>query len=237
MTCIRRQWHASGDNDNAIRRQWHASGDKDNASGDKDNASGDNDNASETRTMHQETMTMHQETMTCIRRQWQCIRRQGQCHQETMTCIRRQGQCIRRQWQCIRDKDNASGDNDKRFLCCRSSLLIMRRCFTCDVWADLGGSVGSASDWWSGGWGFDPRRVGNILSWWWIMKYFLRSFSPGFWRKDVHSTGSLLWGQSLPSKSMVTLNMTPLGWLDRKTSSQIKYVTFALSLFVPHLSF
>ena len=31
--------------------------------------------------------------------------------------------------------------------------------------AGLGGSVRCASDWWSGDCGFDPRRVGNILSW------------------------------------------------------------------------
>ena len=29
----------------------------------------------------------------------------------------------------------------------------------------FGGSVGCASDWWSGGSGFDPRQIGNILSW------------------------------------------------------------------------
>ena len=40
------------------------------------------------------------------------------------------------------------------------------------------GSVGCASDWWSGSCGFDPRRVGNIISWRLIMRYFLRSFSP-----------------------------------------------------------
>ena len=45
--------------------------------------------------------------------------------------------------------------------------------------------------------GLYPRRVGNILSWRLIMKYFLRSFSPAdsrravvsFWWKDVHNTG------------------------------------------------
>ena len=31
--------------------------------------------------------------------------------------------------------------------------------------AGLGGSVGCVSDWWSGDCGFDPRRVGNILTW------------------------------------------------------------------------
>ena len=31
--------------------------------------------------------------------------------------------------------------------------------------AGLSGSVGCASDWWSGGCGFNPRQVSNILSW------------------------------------------------------------------------
>ena len=39
--------------------------------------------------------------------------------------------------------------------------------------AGLGGSGGCTSAWWSGGCGFDPRRVGNILSWRLIMKHFL----------------------------------------------------------------
>ena len=33
------------------------------------------------------------------------------------------------------------------------------------AFAGLGGSVGCTSDWWSGGCGFDPKWVGNILSW------------------------------------------------------------------------
>ena len=49
--------------------------------------------------------------------------------------------------------------------------------------AGLGGSLGCESDWWSGGCGFDPRWVGNILSWRLIMKYFLRSFSSFRWFK------------------------------------------------------
>ena len=51
------------------------------------------------------------------------------------------------------------------------------------VWAGFGGSVRCASDWWSGSCGFDLRRVGIILSWRLIMKYFLRSFSPFHWFK------------------------------------------------------
>ena len=44
--------------------------------------------------------------------------------------------------------------------------------------ADLSGSVGCASDWRPGGRRFDPAKVGNILSWRLVVKYFLRSFSP-----------------------------------------------------------
>ena len=49
--------------------------------------------------------------------------------------------------------------------------------------ACLGGSVGCTSDWWSGGCGFKPHWVGNILSWRMVMKYFLQSFSPFCWFK------------------------------------------------------
>ena len=51
------------------------------------------------------------------------------------------------------------------------------------VEACLSGSVGCTPDWWSGGCGSDPHRVGNILSWRLIMKYFLWSFSPFCWFK------------------------------------------------------
>ena len=40
-----------------------------------------------------------------------------------------------------------------------------------------------ASNWRSGGCGFDPRRVSNILSWRLLMKYFLCSFFPFHWFK------------------------------------------------------
>ena len=59
-----------------------------------------------------------------------------------------------------------------------------------DIWESyklllygLCSSVGGASDWWSGGCGFDPRRVGNIISWKLIMKYFLQSVSIFRWFK------------------------------------------------------
>ena len=51
------------------------------------------------------------------------------------------------------------------------------------AFADLGGSVGCAFDWWSGDCGFDPHWVGNILSWRLITKYSLRSFSSFCWFK------------------------------------------------------
>ena len=45
-----------------------------------------------------------------------------------------------------------------------------------------------------------------------------------FWRKNVHNTGWPLRGLSLPSKrvlgKLTALDMTPLGWLGRKTSTQ-----------------
>ena len=44
--------------------------------------------------------------------------------------------------------------------------------------AGLGGAVGCASDWRQEVAGSTPAKVGNILSWRLIMKYFLRSFSP-----------------------------------------------------------
>ena len=45
--------------------------------------------------------------------------------------------------------------------------------------------------------GFYPCQAGNILSWRFVVKYFLQSFSPfadtrravvSFWRKNVHNT-------------------------------------------------
>ena len=44
--------------------------------------------------------------------------------------------------------------------------------------ASFGSSVGHASDWCSGGRGFDPRRVRQQFSWRLIMKYFKRPVSP-----------------------------------------------------------
>ena len=103
--------------------------------------------------------------------------------------------------------------------------------------ACLGGSAGCMSDWRSGCCGFHLCQVSNILSWRLILKYLLWSFSAfhwfkkgivSFWWKNVHSTGKLLRGPSLPSKSVVrdkkckltVLNMTLVGWVDCKTSTQ-----------------
>ena len=54
---------------------------------------------------------------------------------------------------------------------------------TGDQDAGLGGSVGWALDWWSGGCRFNPCRVGNVLLWRLIMKYFRRYLSPFCWFK------------------------------------------------------
>ena len=53
------------------------------------------------------------------------------------------------------------------------TMIILPPASQFNAEARLGGSVEWASDWWSGGWGFDPCRVGYILSWKLIMKYFL----------------------------------------------------------------
>ena len=55
--------------------------------------------------------------------------------------------------------------------------------------ARLCGLVACASDWWSGGCGFNPYGVGNILSWRFIMKYFLGSFSFFCWFSDPSIPG------------------------------------------------
>ena len=44
--------------------------------------------------------------------------------------------------------------------------------------ASLSGAVGCTSDWRQEVADSSPTEVGNILSWRWIVKYFLRSFSP-----------------------------------------------------------
>ena len=70
---------------------------------------------------------------------------------------------------------------------------------------------GCTSDRWSGDCGFVSCRVGNILSWRLIMKYFLRSFSPFCWFKKgscqfLTKECAKYWLTallSLPSKSVV----------------------------------
>ena len=57
-----------------------------------------------------------------------------------------------------------------------TALLVSLGCvlyavFRCLFFARFGNSVGCASDWWSGDCGFDPHRIGYILSWRLIMKY------------------------------------------------------------------
>ena len=78
--------------------------------------------------------------------------------------------------------------------------------------AVLGGSVGCVSNLWSGCCRFCPHGIGNILLWRLIMKYFLWSFSHFCWfkkgschflAKNLHNTGYLLRGLSVPSKRVV----------------------------------
>ena len=69
-------------------------------------------------------------------------------------------------------------------------------------WAGLRGSVGWASDWWSGGCGFEPYQVGSILSWrlWNIFcSHSLTSADSrrtvvSFWWKNVHKYWASLCG-------------------------------------------
>ena len=78
-------------------------------------------------------------------------------------------------------------DQGLRWSCAFYSLWAIQRAI-----ASLGGSVGCTSDWWSGCCGFDPRQIGNILSWRLIMKYFLQSFSPFHWFKKGNETSSFV---------------------------------------------
>ena len=88
-------------------------------------------------------------------------------------------------------------------------------------------TVQSASNWWSGGCGFDPCRVGNLLSWRLIMKYFLRSFPSTDSRKAVSGKRmctilvNCLEDQACPLNvwlgKLTAPDMTPLGWLVHKT--------------------
>ena len=101
-------------------------------------------------------------------------------------------------------------------------------------WAGLGGSVGC--DVW-----LETRRSpvqlpprsatffcgdwsGNIFNGYSLPSADSRRAVVSFWQKNVHNTGWLLRGLSLPSKlwlgKLTALDMTPLGWLGRKTSTQ-----------------
>ena len=92
----------------------------------------------------------------------------------------------------------------------------------------LGGSD-APYEWRPGGCGFNPAEVGNILSWTLIMKYFIRM--------NAHNTGSceimctILVNhidQACPVNvwlgKLTALDMTSLGWLGRKTSTQKKSI-------------
>ena len=80
--------------------------------------------------------------------------------------------------------------NVRKFMCGHvhttksQSQLVHLHSLIIISYAGLGDSVQWVSKWWSGGCGFDPHQVSNILSWRLHMKYFLWSFYPiPFFRK------------------------------------------------------
>ena len=84
--------------------------------------------------------------------------------------------------------------------------------------ANLGGSVGCASAWRSGGRGFDPRRDRQHSFLEIDLKYFLQSFSLFRWFKK----GNCQFLAKECAQYWLTA-LTPLGWLGRKTSTQTKF--------------
>ena len=83
--------------------------------------------------------------------------------------------------------------------------------------------------------GSTPAEVGNFLSWRLIMKYFLRSFSLQLIQGGqlsvsgeimctilVNPLEDLACSVNMWLGELITLDMTPLGWLGRKTSTQTK---------------
>ena len=95
----------------------------------------------------------------------------------------------------------------------------------------LGGSVGCASDWWSGGCGFKPHQVDNILSWIFDHEIFSTvilslpliqegQLSVSCERMRTILVNSLedlacpvkVWLGKLPGGKLSTPDMTPLGW-------------------------
>ena len=102
--------------------------------------------------------------------------------------------------------------------------------------AGLVGSVGCGSDWWSGGCGFDQAGYGNILSW----RFDHEIFSTVILSLPLSKEGQLsVSGERMCTilvnhlvdyacsvkvwlGKLTTLNITPLGWLGHKTSTQIK---------------
>ena len=85
--------------------------------------------------------------------------------------------------------------------------------------------------------GSTPAEVGNILSWRLIMKYFLRSFFPFCWFKKgscqfLAKECAHYWLTACPVNvwlgKLTALDMTPLGWLGRKTSTQTNTLSLPL---------
>ena len=112
---------------------------------------------------------------------------------------------------------------DARDLACKFQKLEQSVEICASIRVGLGGSVGCASDWWSGGCGFDPRRVGNILSW---------RYDHGIFSMVILSLPLIQEGQlSVSSERMCTIladraRHGPLGWLGRKTSTQTDHILY-----------
>ena len=87
------------------------------------------------------------------------------------------------------------------------SLLFFFFFFSSLIWdvANLSGSVGCTSDWWTEGCRLDLCQVSNILLWKLIMKYFLLSFSPLWFKKG-----------SCPPHTPPPPPPSKLGWLGVK---------------------
>ena len=96
-------------------------------------------------------------------------------------------------------------------------------------------SVGCTSDWWSGGCWFDPCQVGNILSWIFDHEIFSAvnlsllliqegQLSVSGERMCTIPVNRLVSDQACPVEvwlgKLTELDMTTLGWLGRKTSTQ-----------------
>ena len=117
-------------------------------------------------------------------------------------------------------------------------------CILSSKYADLGGSVGSASDWRPGGRGFDPRR-GRQHS---FVEIDHEIFSTVILSLPLIQEGQFtvsgermctilvnrLEDKACPVNvwlgKLTALDMTPLGWLGRKTSTQTKSSKYTIRM-------